>query len=282
MLHNYQNREELVGFLKKKSVDVRKRIIQLVVTAGGGHVGGALSMVEILLTLYYHVMNVDPKDPKKADRDRFVLSKGHGGIGICAALSEVGYYDVEIMSDFNQYLSPFGMHPDMKKVPGIDMSSGSLGHGLSICVGLAIAAKMDKVAWRPYCLLGDGECNEGSVWEAAMSATHHKLGNLVAIVDRNRLMIDGPTEEIMALEPFEDKWKAFGWNTVVIDGHDYNALLDAFGKLPSVDSAVPTCIICNTIKGRGVSYMENETKWHYGGIDEDGEKSAYADIEKMI
>ncbi|MFC1474500.1 transketolase, partial [bacterium] len=246
-----------------------------------GHVGGAMSMVEILLTLYQHVMDIDPKDPKKADRDRMILSKGHGGVGICPVLADAGYYEEDFMADFNQYLSPFGMHPDMNKVPGIDMSSGSLGHGLSIGVGLCIGARLNKESWRSFVVLGDGECNEGSVWEAAMSASHYKLGNLTAIVDRNNLMIDGPTEEIMSIEPIEDKWKAFGFETKVINGHDYNQLLDTFENLPGPDSEKPVCIICNTVKGKGISYMENETKWHYGGLDEDSEKAAIADIEKM-
>ncbi|HOX27827.1 MAG TPA: transketolase [bacterium] len=281
MLHNCKDREELVRFLKGKAIDVRKKIIQLVVTAGGGHVGGGLSMTEILLVMYYHILNIDPKNPKKADRDRFILSKGHGGVGICPVLSEVGYFDDSMMCDFNQYLSPFGMHPDMNKVPGIDMSTGSLGHGLSIGVGLSIGARLQKQTWRSFVLLGDGECNEGSVWEAAMSAKHFGLGNLTAIVDRNKLMIDGPVSEIMEIEPFEDKWKAFGWQTKVIDGHDVNALLDVFENLPAIDSKVPLVVICNTVKGRGISFMENVTKWHYGGLDEATEKQALGDLEKM-
>jgi len=281
MLHNCQNREELVKFLTKKSVDIRKKIVQLVVTAGGGHVGGGLSMTEILLTMYYHILNIDPKYPSKPDRDRFILSKGHGGVGICPVLADVGYYPEEMMADFNQYLSPFGMHPDMKKVPGIDMSTGSLGHGLSISFGLAIGSRLDKASWRVFCLLGDGECNEGSVWEAAMAAHHYKLGNLIAIVDRNQFSLDGPTEKIMSLEPLEDKWKAFGFDTKVIKGHDYNELLDTFEKLPPPTSEKPVCIICNTVKGKGVSFMENEAKWHYGGLDEDAAKLAMADIDKI-
>jgi transketolase len=281
MLHNCQNREELIKFLTKKSVDIRKKIIQLVVTAGGGHVGGGLSMTEILLTMYYHILNIDPKNPSKPDRDRFILSKGHGGVGICPVLADVGYYPEDMMADFNQYLSPFGMHPDMKKVPGIDMSTGSLGHGLSISVGLAIGSRLDKASWRVFCLLGDGECNEGSVWEAAMAAQHYKLGNLIAIVDRNQHMLDGPTEKIMSLEPLKDKWNAFGFDTKVINGHDYRELLDTFEKLPPETSEKPICIICNTVKGKGVSFMENEPKWHYGGLDDDALKSAISDINKM-
>jgi transketolase len=281
MIHNYTKREDLVNFLKGKSVEVRKEIIKLVVTAGGGHVGGGLSMTEILLAMYYHVLNIDPKNPKKEDRDRFILSKGHGGVGICPVLADVGYYDHCMMDDFNQYLSPFGMHPDMHKVPGIDMSTGSLGHGLPISVGLALGARLKKASWRTYCLLGDGECNEGTVWEAAMAGAHFKLGNLTAILDRNRLMLDGPVNEIMEIEPIEDKWKAFGWDVRVIDGHDYNQLLDTFESLPPINSQKPVCVICNTTKGKCVSYMENQTKWHYGGLDEATEKQACDDIDKI-
>ncbi len=281
MIHNYTKREDLVNFLKGKSVEVRKEIIKLVVTAGGGHVGGGLSMTEILLAMYYHVLNIDPKNPKKEDRDRFILSKGHGGVGICPVLADVGYYDHCMMDDFNQYLSPFGMHPDMHKVPGIDMSTGSLGHGLPISVGLALGARLKKASWRTYCLLGDGECNEGTVWEAAMAGAHFKLGNLTAILDRNRLMLDGPVNEIMEIEPIEDKWKAFGWDVRVIDGHDYNQLIDTFESLPPISSQKPVCVICNTTKGKGVSYMEGQTKWHYGGLDEATEKQACDDIDKI-
>jgi len=281
MIHNYTKREDLVNFLKGKSVEVRKEIIKLVVTAGGGHVGGGLSMTEILLAMYYHVLNIDPKNPKKEDRDRFILSKGHGGVGICPVLADVGYYDHCMMDDFNQYLSPFGMHPDMHKVPGIDMSTGSLGHGLPISVGLALGARLKKATWRTFCLLGDGECNEGTVWEAAMAGAHFKLGNLTAILDRNRLMLDGPVNEIMEIDPIEDKWKAFGWDVRIIDGHDYNQLLDTFESLPPISSQKPVCVICNTTKGKGVSYMENQTKWHYGGLDEATEKQACDDIDKI-
>ena len=281
MLHNYTNKEELVKFLQNKAIDVRKKIVQLVVTAGGGHIGGGLSMTEILLVLYYDILNIDPKNPQKPDRDRFILSKGHGGVGICPVLADCGYYPESLMCDFNQYMSPFGMHPDMRKVPGIDMSTGSLGHGLPVSVGLCIGARLQKQTWRTYCLMGDGECNEGTVWEAAMSAAHYKLGNLTAIIDRNRLMIDGPVSEIMEVEPFEDKWKAFGWDTRVIDGHDVGALLDTFRGLPPADSKKPVCVICNTKKGRGLSFAENVTKWHYGGLDEEMEKVALADLEKM-
>lgn len=276
----FASRQELVKFLRDKAVEMRKNIVKLVIVAGGGHVGGALSMTDILVMMYNHILNIDPSNPKWADRDRFVLSKGHGGVGICPVLCDAGYYPPEKMSNFNQLDSPFGMHPDMNKVPGIDMSTGSLGHGLSVGIGMALAAKLDKKKYRTYVLLGDGECNEGMVWEAAMAAKHYKLGNLTAIVDRNHLMIDGPTEEIMSLEPFEDKWKAFGWITKKVNGHDFNEMLDVFENLPPVDSDTPMVVIADTIKGRGVSFMEAQAKWHYGGLDSELERKAIEDIEK--
>lgn len=279
-LHNIKDRNELIKHLKNKGVDMRKMIVQLVVTAGGGHIGGALSMTDILVVLYNHILNIDPKDARKADRDRLILSKGHGGVGICPVLCDCGYFPKDLMDGFNQFLSPFGMHPDMNKVPGIDMSTGSLGHGLSVCVGLALGARLDGASWRSFCMLGDGECNEGSVWEAAMSAAHFKLGSVVAIVDRNRYMIDGAVEDIMSLGAFEDKWKSFGFDVKVVDGHDVAALLDVFENLPPVTSDKPTAVICNTVKGKGISFMENECKWHYGGLDEQLEKDALCDIEK--
>lgn len=278
-LKQFASREEAVKFLKGKCVEIRKKIVQLTVVAGGGHIGGALSMTELLVALYHQVLNIDPKNPKMPDRDIFILSKGHGGLGLCPVLADAGFFDPILMNTFNQLDSPFGMHPDMNKIPGIEMSTGSLGHGFSVGVGAAAAMKLDKSARRVFVMIGDGECNEGTIWEAAMSAKHFKLGNLVAIVDRNRLMIDGPTEEIMSVEPFKDKWTAFGWKVVEIDGHDFNVILDTFAALPPVDSSVPTVIIANTVKGRGISFMEGEAKWHYGGLDAELQKQAVADID---
>jgi transketolase len=237
-------------------------------------------MMDVLVALYYHILKVDPKNPRWEERDRFVLSKGHGGIGLCPVLADVGFFPEEAMSDFNQLDSPFGIHPDMHKIPGIEMSTGSLGHGLSVCVGMGLAHRLDKATWRIYCLLGDGECNEGSVWEAAMAAAHHKLGCLVAIVDRNMLSIDGPTEKVMGLEPFADKWRAFGWHVIEIDGHNMNEILDTFENLPPVTSDQPTVVIARTVKGKGVSFMENEPAWHYGGIDSEKEEICMKDLEQ--
>jgi len=270
---------EEIRRLENKAVDIRKKIVDLTVVAGGGHLGGALSMADIVVALYYHVLNVDPKQPRWAERDRFILSKGHGALGLCPVLADVGFYPEELMADFNGLDSPFGMHPDHNKIPGIEMSTGSLGHGLSVAVGAALAARLDRAGWRVFCLLGDGELNEGMVWEAAMSAKQFKLGNLVAIVDRNGLCLDGPTEEVMGLEPLAEKWRAFGWNTVEVDGHDMKALLGAFHALPPADSDRPTCIVARTVKGKGVSFMENDPVWHYGGLDDEKAAAVCAELE---
>jgi transketolase len=276
----WASRDELIRFLTNKVVDMKEKAIELTRVAGGGHIGGALSMMDVVVALYYHVLKVDPKNPKWEERDRFVLSKGHGGIGLCPVLADLGFFPEEEMADFNQLDSPFGIHPDMHKIPGIEMSTGSLGHGLSVCVGMGLAHRLDKGTWRIYCLLGDGECNEGSVWEAAMAAAHYKLGCLVAIVDRNMLSIDGPTEKVMGLEPFAEKWRAFGWRVIEIDGHNMNDILDTFENLLPVTSDQPTVIIAKTVKGKGVSFMENDPAWHYGGIDSEKEEICMRDLEQ--
>jgi transketolase len=273
------SRQELIHFLENKVVDMKKKVIDLVRIAGGGHLGGALSMMDITVALYDHILKVDPKNPRWEGRDRFVLSKGHGGIALCPVLADLGFFPEEAMADFNQLDSAFGIHPDMHKIPGIEMSTGSLGHGLSICVGMGLAHRLDKASWRIFCLMGDGECNEGSVWEAAMAAAHYKLGCITAIVDRNMLQIDGPTEDVMALEPFAEKWRAFGWNAIEIDGHNMSKILDTFENLPSVTSDQPTVIIAKTVKGKGVSFMENEPAWHYGGLDSEKEAICMNDLE---
>jgi len=274
-------REELIHFLRNKATDLRRKIIELAVIAGGGHLGGALSAIDILVVLYYHVLRIDPKDPRWEGRDRFILSKGHGALALCPVLADRGFFPEELLANFNRLDSPFGMHPDRNKVPGVEMSTGSLGHGLGVAVGVALSGRLDRAKWRVYCLLGDGECHEGSVWEAAMAASHYRLGNLCAIVDRNGFCIDGPTEEIMGIEPFSRKWEAFGWRAVEVDGHDFAQLLDVFENLPPVDHEVPTAVIAKTVKGKGVSFMEGVGAWHYGGLDSEKERRALEDIEKM-
>ena len=246
--------------------ELRLTIIDVMAWSGGAHVGGSLSIVEILTLLYFKYLNIDPKNPKWEDRDRFILSKGHTAAGYIPVLAKRGYFDEDLLKSFNHFGSPFAMHPDCNKVIGCDASAGSLGHGLSMAVGLGLGAKQLKKPWKTVCLMGDGECCEGSVWEAAMSAAHFKLDNVIGIVDRNRLMIDGCTEDVMALEPFADKWRAFGWNVIEVNGHDLDELdcaLDAAWKA----EGKPTLILANTVKGKGVDFMENNVVYHYASGD---------------
>ncbi|MBI9088959.1 MAG: transketolase [Desulfobacterium sp.] len=267
--------------LEQMAWQVRRDIIDVTVWAGGAHIGSGLSMVDILVTLYFHILNVDPANPDKPDRDRMVVSKGHGGVGYAPVLARKGYFDFETLKTFNQFNSPFGMHLDGRKVRGVDVSTGSLGHGLSMALGLALGARLRNESWYTYCLLGDGECNEGSVWEAAMAAAHFKVTNLVTIVDRNRLMIDGGTEEVMGVEPFADKWKAFGFITKEIDGHDFNQICQAVTEAHAEERA-PVLIIANTKKGSGVDYMEDNVKWHYGSMDSTLADQARASVDKRF
>lgn len=268
-----------IRHLQLKARDIRKAIIEITFTAGGGHIGGSLSQTDVLVALYYKYLNIDPKNPKWEDRDRMILSKGHGGLGWSAILGDRGYFDKSLLKNFNKTGSPFGMHLDMLKVPGCDASTGSLGHGLAIAAGLAIGARKAGKDWRTYVMLGDGECCEGSVWEAAIIAGHHKLDNLTGFLDRNRLMIDGFTEEITTLESLDEKFRAFGWHTIRINGHDFAQIGDAI-EAAHARKEKPTMIICDTIKGKCVDYMENDYKWHYGGLDSDMRDKALASIDR--
>lgn len=270
--------EEECLTLQGKARAIRKRIIQVAYSAGGGHVGGSLSQTDVVTALYFKYLDIDPANPDKPDRDRFVLSKGHAGLGWASALGEAGYFDSALLDNFNKTGSPFGMHLDSLKVRGVDASTGSLGHGLALAVGMAKAAKLKGESWNTYVMLGDGELCEGTNWEAMMLATFHKLDNLIGFVDRNRLMIDGPTEEITSLDPLKDKFIAFGWECIEIDGHDMQAIGDAIEQAQAVADK-PTMIICETIKGKGVGQFENIAKWHYGGIDSDMRDQAIADID---
>ncbi len=263
--------------LRKRAAKIRRDIVDVTGWAGGSHIGGALSMTDIVTLLYFKYLRIDPANPKWEDRDRFVLSKGHGGVGHAVTLANRGYFDFELLREYNHFLSPFGMHLDGNKVAGVDASTGSLGHGLSMAVGMALGARLAKKPWRVYCLMGDGECNEGSIWEAAMSASHYKLTNLMGIVDRNFLMIDGPTEQVMSLEPFAAKWTAFGWKVCEVDGHDFRQLAQAieFGQQYKEG---PVLILAKTVKGKGVDFMENKAAWHYGGLSVDLIAKAKASI----
>jgi transketolase len=271
-------KEEIKG-LGMKAWDIRKLIVETTFTCGGSHLGGSLSQTDVLVALYWKYMNIDPANPTWADRDRFILSKGHGGVGWAAVLGEKGYFDKDLLKNFNKTGSPFGMHLDSLKVKGCDASTGSLGHGLAIALGLAVGAKLNKKSYRTYCMVGDGELCEGTNWEAAILAAHHKLDNLTLFVDRNRLMIDGPTENITTLEPLDAKFQAFGWETITIDGHDFAQIGDAVEKSQTIKNK-PTVIICNTVKGKGVEMFENQSQWHYGGINSDLKEQALACLDK--
>ncbi|HBK68393.1 MAG TPA: transketolase [Firmicutes bacterium] len=265
--------------LEKKAHELRLLCVNTVMWAGGGHIGGALSAMDILTILYYKYLNIDPKNPNWPDRDRFILSKGHIGVGFAPVLADKGYIDKELLKKYNHTGSDLAMHLDSLKVPGVDASTGSLGHGLSIAVGTALAARLLKKSHMTYCLLGDGECNEGSVWEAAMAASHYQVTNLVTFVDRNKCMIDGPTEEVMGLEPFAKKWEAFGFIVKAVDGHDFMQLSEAIDFALEEKSA-PVVIIADTNKGCGVDFMEGDYKWHYGSLDSEKVEQAFESLEK--
>ena len=259
--------------------DLRLTVIDVMAWSGGAHVGGSLSIIDILTILYFKYLKVDPANPKWEDRDRFILSKGHAAAGYIPVLAKKGYFPEETLKTFNHFGSPFAMHPDCNKVIGCDASAGSLGHGLSMAVGLGLGARYLKKDWKTVCLMGDGECGEGSIWEAAMSASNFKLGNVIGIVDRNRLMIDGKTEDVMALEPFADKWRAFGWDVVEIDGHDFDQLDEALARAWAATDQ-PVLILANTIKGKGVDFMENNVVYHYASADSELCAKAKASIMK--
>ncbi len=269
---------DLVRTLRARAREIREKTVRLGTLSGSTHFGGSLSMVDILVVLYFHVMRIDPKRPDWEDRDRFVLSKGHGATSYAPVLSTAGFFPESKMDNINHLGSAFGMHIDMRKIPGVDMSTGSLGHGLPVTVGMALGDRVAKKNRRVFCLMGDAEQNEGSVWEAAMAAGHFKLGRLCAIVDRNRYSSEGDTEEIMAIEPLHEKYAAFGFDVRRLDGHDIAALLDAFASMPDADHTKPTAIIADTVKGKGVSFMETGATWHYGALSEEDEARALAEI----
>lgn len=246
--------------LQKIALEIRKGALTAVYTAASGHPGGSLGIAELLAYLYFEEMHVDPKNPKDPDRDRFVLSKGHTSPALYAALAEKGFFPKEDLKTFRQKDSYLQGHPDMKHIPGVDMSTGSLGQGISAACGMALSGKISEKKYRVWTILGDGECEEGQVWEAAMFAAHYGLNNLCAFVDFNGLQIDGPVTEVMNPTPLDTKFAAFGWNTLVIDGHDFDQIASAVDAAKR--SAKPTAVICKTIKGKGVSYMENVCAWH--------------------
>lgn len=277
--------EEKLNSLKAHAKEIRKLIIQETYNAGSGHPGGSLSATEILTYLYFNLMNVDPNNPDMADRDKFVLSKGHASPVLYATLAEKGFFSKEDIMTFRKINSPFQGHPCKTKVRGVEMSTGSLGQGFSASVGMAIAGKLDKRDSTVFVLLGDGELQEGIVWEAAMSAGHYKLANLIAFVDWNGLQIDGANDKVMTVTPIDDKFKAFSWNTIFVDdGHDFNkldqAVTEAMENRRSGPDAKPTVIIAKTHKGHGVSFMEDQAGWHGKAPNKEQAEQALREIEE--
>lgn len=253
-------------FLADRARFVRLETVRLTRIAGAGHYSSTFSAAELFAALYYAHLRIDPARPDWPDRDRFILSKGHAAIGLYPVLADLGFFDPALLDDYTRLGSPFGDHPDMKKIKGVDFSSGSLGHGLSIAVGMALAGRVQGRGYRVYCMLGDGELHEGQVWEAAMAASHFRLQGLVGIVDRNGLCIDGHTEEIMGVEPIDERFRSFGWAVTRIDGHDFDAILGALNALPPAGVGAPQMIVADTIKGRGVRMMEGSLNWHVGNL----------------
>ncbi len=260
---------------------IRVGIVSEIHSAKSGHPGGSLSIADIMAYLYFKEMNIDPKNPSMAERDRLVLSKGHTCPALYSTLAHRGYFDVSLLKTFRKLDSILQGHPDMKNIPGVDMSSGSLGQGISAACGMALAGKIDKKDYRVYVILGDGEIEEGQVWEAFMFASHYKLDNLCAIIDRNGLQIDGKCKDVMSTEPLVDKMNAFGFNTIVCDAHDFNSIEDAFNNAKSINDK-PSVIIADSIKGKGVSFMENNVSWHGSAPNDEQYAIAMKDLGEEL
>jgi len=269
-----------INELEKIAWTVRRDIIKMIAQARSGHPGGSLSSTDIMVALYFHVMNIDPKNPKWEGRDYFILSKGHCCPALYAVLARKGFFDAGELMTLRKFGSRLQGHPGVNKgLPGLEASTGSLGQGLSVAGGAAMAMKLDGKPNRVYCLMGDGELDEGNIWEAAMSSAHYKLSNLCGIVDFNGLQIDGKIEEVMEIRPLEKKWEAFGWNTILADGHSIKELTAAFDKAKS-HTAGPTVIIAKTVKGKGVSFMENAASWHGTAPKKEEAEKALKELEK--
>ena len=264
--------------LEEKSNHLRRLILETTRCAGGGHIGGCLSVIDVMVALYYKYMNFDPKNYTDPDRDRCIISKGHAGIATASLFADLGILEEKELWTFNKTGSRLGVHLDCNKVPGLDVSTGSLGHGSSIALGMALAARRNGQKFKTYLILGDGECDEGSVWEAAMATSFFKATDVITIVDRNHNMIDGNTENVMALEPFVDKWQAFGYDVKVINGHRFDEICEAIEYAQKAKDK-PVCIIADTVKGAGISYMEGNYKWHYGAIDDEKNAIGLKDLD---
>ncbi len=270
--------ERDVKRLEAQAIQLRQDIVNMIYEAKAGHPGGSLSATDMITALYFHVLNIDPQNPDWPDRDRFILSKGHACPALYAALARRGFFDPAILNTLRQYHSILQGHPDMNKVPGLDMSAGSLGNGLSIGVGMALSAVLHKQDYMTYVMLGDGEIQEGMVWEAAMAANHHRLKNLIAIVDCNGVQINGWTNDVMTVEHIADKWRSFGWKTVEVNGHNMKDLLTALHTAKTMRH--PTAILMRTVKGKGVSFMEDDAKWHGAAPSEEELLQAIVEIKE--
>ncbi|RUM88029.1 MAG: transketolase [Thermovibrio sp.] len=276
-----RNREIDEATLRALAREVRKDILKMTSEAQSGHPGGAMSATDIIVTLYYYKMRHDPSNPKWEKRDRFVLSKGHVCPALYSVLARTGYFPLEKLHEFRKLNGDLQGHPDMKKTPGIEISTGSLGHGIGAALGMALGLKLDGSDSRVYCMIGDGEAQEGSVWEATMAASHYNLDNLTVILDNNNLKIDGPVDEVMSIYPALEKWKAFGWHVIEINGHDFSEIKRALDEAESVRFK-PTMIVAKTVKGKGVSFMENRAEWHGKALPPELLKEALKELGEIV
>ncbi|HLU73145.1 MAG TPA: transketolase [Nonomuraea sp.] len=270
---------EVVERIRERARFVRLETVRLISIAKTGHYSSTFSCAEILATLYYGVLRLRHGDPSWPDRDRFVMGKGHAAVGLYPILADHGFFDPELLDGYTRLGNPLGDHPDMTRVPGCDFSSGSLGHNLSVGLGMALGARMTGRDFNVYALLGDGELHEGQIWEAAAAAGHYGVGNLVAIVDRNGYCLDGKVDDIITIEPLADRWRAFGWNVVEVDGHDVPALLDTLLSIRDEAPAKPTAVIAHTVKGKGVGFMERDFGWHLGWLAEQDEAAVIRELK---
>ena len=267
--------------LVKIAKQARKLMVETLIRAGCGHPGGAFSSVDIMVAIYFSIMKIDPSNPTWEERDRFILSKGHSSVALYTVLHLKGFFSKDVLFTFRQNGSILSGHPDMRKIPGVEMSTGSLGHGLSVGVGLAISGKMDKKKFRVFVLMGDGEMQEGSIWEAATFASHHKLDNLVGIVDRNMFQIDDCTENILSLEPLKKRWESFGWAVKEIDGNNMGKIISTLQNIP-FQKGKPSLVIAKTIKGKGISFMENKCEWHGKPLTGEYAERARKEVEEAL
>ena len=276
-----RNREIDEVTLRAIAREVRKDILKMTSEVQSGHPGGAMSATDIIVTLYYYKMRHNPENPKWEKRDRFVLSKGHVCPALYSVLARTGYFPLQKLHEFRKLDGSLQGHPDMHKTPGIEISTGSLGHGIGAAVGMALGLKLDRSDSRVYCMIGDGEAQEGSVWEASMAASHYNLDNLVVILDNNNLQIDGPVDDVMSIYPAVEKWKAFGWHVIEINGHDFREIKEALDEADSVKFK-PTMIVAKTVKGKGVSFMENRAEWHGKALPPDLLKEALKELGEIV